>query len=67
MKSAEKDLVVNDLLTLIGKGLHDIPSNLLQNAQSAVGFVVYNVGEQMRLDLLREDVIGDTLEAIIAN
>lgn len=67
VKSAVKDLVANELSTMIEELLDDILRKSLQNGQMDIRAVVYNTVDQVMLDVLHTDVNGDTLDAHIAN
>lgn len=60
VKSTMKDLVANELSTLIEESLDDILRMSLHNAQSEIRSFVYNVIEQAMLVLPRREVIRDT-------
>lgn len=66
VKSAVMDLVGNKLLALIEESMDDVLQKLLQNAQWGIRLVVCNVVEQVMLDLLHEEVIGNMLDSLIA-
>lgn len=52
---------------MIGESLDDVLCMLLCIAQSGVPSVLYTLLEQLMLDLLRPEVIGDTISVEIAN
>lgn len=61
-----KQLVTDELAMLVEGSLDDIPCTSYCNAQSGIRSVVYRVLEQVMLDLLRKDVIEETMDAHIA-
>lgn len=65
VRSAVSDLVTTELATVLEESLENILRESFHNWQSGIRSVVYNVLEQVILDLLRKDVIGETLEAHI--
>lgn len=65
-KADVKQLETLELAVIVEKTLDDILGTSYLNTQSGFYLVVYIVVEQFRLDLLREDVIGETLNAHIA-
>lgn len=46
--------------------LDDLLHKTLHSSQNGVRYVVYNVAEQVMLDVLHKDVMGETLDAYIA-
>lgn len=51
---------------MVEKALDEVLRKTFHNGQSGVGSVVYNVVEQIMLDLLFKDVIGECFDAHIA-
>lgn len=66
MKSAVKLFVPYNKPSMVEEALDDVQSRMYHRAQSGVLSVVFNVVEQVILDLLPKDVIGKLLEAHIA-
>lgn len=66
VKSAVEDRAANKWSPLIDELLDDILRKLIHNGQSRIPSVVYNVDEQMMLDVLVKNVMGDTWDAHIA-
>lgn len=66
LKSAVKDLVANELWETIEESLNDILRKLLHNPQSGIHSGVYNVVDEVMLNLLHKDVILDTLDGHVA-
>lgn len=65
VKSSVKDLIANELSTMIKESLDKKLRKSLHNAQNGILSVMHSVVEQVMLNLLRKDVIEDTLEAHI--
>lgn len=63
VKSAIKELVMNELLKMAEEPLDDIQKKSLHDAQSGIQWVVHCVVEQVMLVLLRKELIEETLEA----
>lgn len=68
MKGVMKQLVAEELATLvlIEELLDDILRLSHHNAQSEIRSAMYNVREQIMLDLLRKEIIGETLGGHVA-
>lgn len=62
VKSAVKEMVANKLSSMVQKSLDDFLRTLLFNLQRGIRPVVYEVAEQVMLDLIRKDVIGETVD-----
>lgn len=62
-KATVRDLVTEDLTTLVEEFLDNILRASYLNAQSGIRSVLYNFVEQVMLNRLRKDVIGQTLNA----
>lgn len=60
------ELVANELLTIIEDLLDDILRKSIHNAQVGITSVMYDIDEQVVVELLHKDVDGDTLDAHIA-
>lgn len=58
-----KELLTKNVFTMVGYSLVDILQTSIHNAQSCMWSVVYNIFEQVMLELLREDVIGKNFGA----
>lgn len=61
-----KDLVTNELSTLMEESLYSLLRQWPHSTQCGIRSVVYNILDQVMLDLLGKDVIRDTLGAHIA-
>lgn len=66
VKSAIWELVANEMVTTVEEALDDFLRKTLCNARSGVRSVIYNVVKQSMLDLLCQDIIGETLDAHMA-
>lgn len=66
MKSTVTELVANRLSIMIKKFLEERLSASFKNAQSSIESVVYKVVEQVVLDLLRKEIMGETMDSHIA-
>lgn len=66
VKRATKQIVAKEITTLVEESLDDILQCAYENARSGVRSVVYNVVEQVVFDLIRQDVIGETLDKHIS-
>lgn len=64
--STQKDLVTKELSIMIEKSLHDILPKLVHNAQSINPSVLYNVVDQVGLELLCKSSSEIQLDAHIA-
>lgn len=60
------DLATNLLVRIVKESLDDILWTSFHNTKSVMQSVIYSVIELAKLDLLRKDVTGKTLEAHIA-
>lgn len=60
-KSAVMELVAGEMARMVEEVLHGFLRKTLHDAQSRVQSVLYNFVEQMMLDLLCKDFIGETL------
>lgn len=65
-KSAVKEMVMNKLSVMVEDLLDDILRAPFHNAQALIQSGIYNVFEQMRVDLLPKEVVEETLNAHIA-
>lgn len=61
VKYAVKQLVTTKLSTMVEESLDDIMRTSLRNAQTSILSVVYNVVEKVILELVRNNVIRETL------
>lgn len=52
---------------MVKESLNDIMKTFLHNAQGDIASVVYKVIEQVMLELLHKDIIGETLDDNITN
>lgn len=59
VKLAVKGLTSTELGTLVENSSETIMSTSSHSAQSSITSIVYNVFEQVMMDLLRKDVIGE--------
>lgn len=66
-KAAMKQLVPEELATLVEESLDDILCMSYHNAQIGILSDMYNVLGQVLWDLLREDLSSETLDAHTAN
>lgn len=62
-----KQLVADEMATIFEGALDEILRKTPHNVQSGVQSVLYNFVEQVNIDLLLKDLIGDTLDAHIMN
>lgn len=62
-KSAVKELVASEIASMVGEALNDVLLKTSHNAERCVRSIVYNTVEQVMLDLLSKDFIGETLDA----
>lgn len=67
VRSAVKELITNELTTIVEESLEDMLQALLHNAQSGIPSISYNVSEQVMVDLIRKQFIPDTMNAHVAN
>lgn len=65
-RSAVKEMVTKELLSTVGESLNDFIGTSFYNTQSIIWSVIYNVVEQVVLDLLRKNVIAETIDLHIA-
>lgn len=61
-----KELVSNETAKMVERASDEVLRDTLRKAQNGFGAFVYNVVELVMMDLLRRDVIGDTLDAHVA-
>lgn len=66
-KSTKKELVASELSTLIEKSPDNVLRKSLHNVQSSIRSGIYNIIEQVMWDLLRRDIIEDSLSVHVAN
>lgn len=64
--STLKEIITNELSTMVEETLQNTLRAFFLNVQSGIRSVVYNVVEQLVLDLLHQEVIAETLETHIA-
>lgn len=64
-KEAVKQLVSEEITTLVEETWEDIIRTSYHDTQSVIGSVLYNVVVQVILDLLPKEVISETLEAYL--
>lgn len=62
VKSTVKELLANEMATLVEKALHDAVHNTFHRTQRGVLSVSKNAFEQVISDFLRKDFIGETLD-----
>lgn len=65
MKSPVKELVGYEMATMVEESLHDVLKKTFHNAQGGVQYVVYNIDDQVMLDLPSEEFIGETSDSHI--
>lgn len=65
--AAVKEMVTNELSTIIEESLHDILKWSIHTEQRQIQSVVYSIVWQVMLDLVRKDIPGQKLDAHIAN
>lgn len=58
VKCFMKDAVANEISTMVGELLYDVPRNKVHVRRSGVQYVVYKVFGQFILNMLRKHVIG---------
>lgn len=61
-KTALKQFVSEELMTIVEDSLHDIPGRPYHNSQSGFRSVVYDLVEPVMLYLRRRGIIGETLD-----
>lgn len=66
VKSTVKKLVASEMPTMVEEALDEDLCKAVHKAKTGVLSVVYNVFEQEMMKLLRNDVIGEKLDANIA-
>lgn len=65
-KFAGMELVKHERATMVDEPLNGVLHKMIHNAESGLRSVLYNVVEQVMVDMLQRDVIGKTLDAHIA-
>lgn len=66
VKSAINEFVLTKLVNMVKELLDDIPRASLHNTWSSIRLVYYAVVEQITRELLRKNVIEETVDAHIA-
>lgn len=65
-KGRREKLVADELVILVEESLDDSIRASYHNAQNGICSVVYNVVEKGKLDLLRKELLGKTLDADVS-
>lgn len=66
MKAAITQLVTQELAAVLKQSLDDILHQSYYNDQRGVRLVLYTIGQQVMLDLMRKEIIGEDLDAHIS-